>query len=242
MGVMSSRNITVKLPDSSALDRLLKFDFIYSEAVKFLVAKKENKERRDEGKIMPVATTVSTERGEMVKYYNALSLGLKADIDEIKNAYRKMARYYHPGVCNPSKREESTRMFVELHDAYRTLLDQNLENEETCSTERMSRGRLTRETWESQLFELGNLSRQQKEQKQETWGSRLRSQCKHENKVVDYLPIQNLPKMLDKTSSEISSPLICPRAIAASLKSIVQKSTVDMDKLLKMLVGAQSKF
>ncbi|KAK3012084.1 hypothetical protein RJ639_011977 [Escallonia herrerae] len=123
-----------------------------------------------------IATTVSTERGEMVKYYNALSLSLNADIDEIKKAYRKMARCYHPGVCSPSKREESTRKFVELHDAYRTLLDQNLENEEMCSRGRMSRGRLTRENWESQLFELGNLSRQHEEQ---TWGSRLSSQCKH---------------------------------------------------------------
>lgn len=40
----------------------------------------------------------------------------------------------------------------------------------------------------------------------------------------NYLPIQNFPNMLDRTSSEISSPLICPRAKAASLKSIVQKS------------------
>lgn len=39
-----------------------------------------------------------------------------------------------------------------------------------------------------------------------------------------YLPIQNLPNMLDNISSEISSPLICPSAKAASLRSIVQKS------------------
>lgn len=36
--------------------------------------------------------------------------------------------------------------------------------------------------------------------------------------------MQNLPKMFDKTSSEMSSPLICARAMAASLRSIVQKS------------------
>lgn len=41
---------------------------------------------------------------------------------------------------------------------------------------------------------------------------------------VSYLPIQNLLNTFDKTSSDISSPLICPRDNAASLKSIVQKS------------------
>lgn len=39
-----------------------------------------------------------------------------------------------------------------------------------------------------------------------------------------YLPIQNLAKMEDKTSSETSWPLIWARAKAASLSSIVQKS------------------
>lgn len=41
---------------------------------------------------------------------------------------------------------------------------------------------------------------------------------------VDHLPMQNLPNMFDNTSSDMFSPLISPRANAASLKSIVQKS------------------
>lgn len=47
---------------------------------------------------------------------------------------------------------------------------------------------------------------------------------KHIYGAFYYLPIQNLPNIFDKTSSDISSPLICPRDNAASLKSIVQKS------------------
>lgn len=41
---------------------------------------------------------------------------------------------------------------------------------------------------------------------------------------MNHLPIQNLLNMLDKTSSEMSTPLISPRASTASLRSIVQKS------------------
>ncbi|KAH8522609.1 hypothetical protein H0E87_003306 [Populus deltoides] len=34
-----------------------------------------------------------------------------------------MAQQYHPDVCTPSEREESTKRFVELQEAYETLSD-----------------------------------------------------------------------------------------------------------------------
>lgn len=79
-------------------------------------------------------------------------------------------------------------------------------------------------------------------------GSKFRSQLSSETMYENfwsYLPIQNLPKMLDNTSSDMSSPLICPRANAASLKSIVQKSrgissSIDVFSLTKASFARRS--
>ncbi|VAI31968.1 unnamed protein product [Triticum turgidum subsp. durum] len=43
--------------------------------------------------------------------------------EEVKRAYRRLALQYHPDVCPPSRRAESTELFVELQRAYETLSD-----------------------------------------------------------------------------------------------------------------------
>ncbi|WOL08681.1 hypothetical protein Cni_G17434 [Canna indica] len=59
---------------------------------------------------------------DKANYYKVLSLDSEtAGMEEIKKAYRSMALRYHPDVCPPSRREECTRMFVELQRAYETL-------------------------------------------------------------------------------------------------------------------------
>ncbi|KAG6652910.1 chaperone protein dnaJ 11, chloroplastic-like [Carya illinoinensis] len=63
-------------------------------------------------------------------FYEVLSLSPNnASINEIKKAYRSMALRYHPDVCPPPMKEESTRMFVKLNAAYRTLSDPVLRKE-----------------------------------------------------------------------------------------------------------------
>ncbi|RZC85141.1 hypothetical protein C5167_007755 [Papaver somniferum] len=56
--------------------------------------------------------------------YKVLSLSNEnvSGID-IKRAYRTMALQYHPDVCPPSRKDESSRVFVELHKAYKILSD-----------------------------------------------------------------------------------------------------------------------
>ncbi|KAL7199854.1 hypothetical protein ACSBR2_022042 [Camellia fascicularis] len=64
--------------------------------------------------------------GGLERAAKALVLSLSsnnAGIDEIKRAYRTMVLKYHPDVCHPSEKKESASMFVELHEAYKTLLD-----------------------------------------------------------------------------------------------------------------------
>ena len=53
-------------------------------------------------------------------YYGVMGVDRKASADEIKKAYRKLARKYHPDV---SKEVGSEEKFKELGEAYETLKD-----------------------------------------------------------------------------------------------------------------------
>ncbi|KAF5195899.1 Chaperone protein dnaj 20 protein [Thalictrum thalictroides] len=68
------------------------------------------------------ATTLEAQRVSSTNFYQLLSLeSEKVDFDEIKKAYRSMARQYHPDVVPLSRKEESTKKFVQLQQAYETL-------------------------------------------------------------------------------------------------------------------------
>ncbi|EOX92173.1 Chaperone protein dnaJ 20, putative [Theobroma cacao] len=54
--------------------------------------------------------------------YKVLSLDSQnVSLPEIKKAYRRLVLQYHPDVCSPSTKEESTKRFLELQMAYETL-------------------------------------------------------------------------------------------------------------------------
>lgn len=55
-------------------------------------------------------------------YYEVLGVSKNATDDELKKAYRKLAKQYHPDA-NPDKKEEAEKKFKEINEAYEVLSD-----------------------------------------------------------------------------------------------------------------------
>lgn len=94
-------------------------------------------------------------------FYRVLSLDSDAvGTEEIKKAYRSMALRLHPDVCSPSRKEECTRAFIQLRQAFETLSDPALRRKHDIELrgaggkDGRTRPGFSREVWEAQLCEL----------------------------------------------------------------------------------------
>lgn len=131
-----------------------------SNPIQFLPCR--NPLRQENTHIISCRATTS-HMGGKTNFYQLLSLrSEKASFEEIKKAYRNMALVYHPDVCPPSRREESTQMFLQLQKAYETLSDPILRRKHDREL-RLNGGEINddegrwefaRERWEGQLIGL----------------------------------------------------------------------------------------
>jgi DnaJ domain len=62
-------------------------------------------------------------RTSSLTFYELLGITTRDGLEEVKKAYKRMARKYHPDVSPPDCTEEHTRLFIEVQEAYETLSD-----------------------------------------------------------------------------------------------------------------------
>jgi curved DNA-binding protein len=56
-------------------------------------------------------------------YYETLGVAKTASADEIKSAFRKLARKYHPDVAKPKEKAAAEEKFKQINEAYEVLSD-----------------------------------------------------------------------------------------------------------------------
>ncbi|KAF2286747.1 hypothetical protein GH714_026753 [Hevea brasiliensis] len=56
-------------------------------------------------------------------FYDLLGIPKSGTLSEIKKAYKQLARKYHPDVSPPERKEEYTKKFIQVQEAYETLSD-----------------------------------------------------------------------------------------------------------------------
>lgn len=66
--------------------------------------------------------TVS-EAAAAMSFYEMLGIPETGSLLEIKQAYKQLARKYHPDVSPPGRAEEYTQHFIRVQEAYETLSD-----------------------------------------------------------------------------------------------------------------------
>ncbi|KAK4440500.1 Chaperone protein dnaJ 20, chloroplastic [Sesamum alatum] len=113
---------------------------------------------------------------------------------DLKKAYRKMARKYHPDVAPPDRVDEHTRRFIMVKEAYETLSDPQtraLYDSDLAGgsgfgfsatsapyryDKRMEERGEWRMRWQSQIDELKRRSMNPSRSGRMSWGARMRNQ------------------------------------------------------------------
>ncbi|KAI9084403.1 hypothetical protein K1719_033593 [Acacia pycnantha] len=58
-----------------------------------------------------------------LSFYELLGIPESGSLLDIKQAYKQLARKYHPDVSPPDRADEFTKIFILVHEAYETLSD-----------------------------------------------------------------------------------------------------------------------
>lgn len=130
---------------------------------------------------------------EQPTFYDLLGISSEGTFEDVRAAYRRMARKYHPDVSPPDAAAENTRRFIEVQEAYETLSDPS---RRATYDRALARGvcRLAfsasrrasslyedqeeksgwRRSWEDQIAELKKRSMGKDSEENLSWGARMR--------------------------------------------------------------------
>lgn len=133
------------------------------------------------------------EINESKSFYELLGIQETVSLFEIKQAYKQLARKYHPDVSPPGLVEEYTQRFIQVQEAYETLSDpmsrdmydkdmfkglhfafsarKRCQNDESMEDKGEWKNR-----WHSQLSELKRRNARKDSGNNMSWGARMRRQ------------------------------------------------------------------
>ncbi|KAJ9153986.1 hypothetical protein P3X46_027367 [Hevea brasiliensis] len=136
-----------------------------------------------------------------MSFYELLGIPESGTLIEIKQAYKKVARKYHPDVSPPDRVEEYTQRFIRVQEAYETLSDprrralydrdmarglhlafsarRRHQNDEELEV----RGEW-KNCWEAQLSELKRRSMNKDAEGNLSWAARMRRQRERSSQEI----------------------------------------------------------
>lgn len=136
-----------------------------------------------------------------MSFYELLGIPESGTSLDIKQAYKQLARKYHPDVSPPDRVEEYTQRFIQVQEAYETLSDprrralydrdmarglhlafsarRRYQNDEDLEVRGEWKNR-----WESQLSELKRRSMNKDAEGNMSWAARMRRQREGSSKEI----------------------------------------------------------
>ncbi|CAK7328414.1 unnamed protein product [Dovyalis caffra] len=137
---------------------------------------------------------LTSELGQM-SFYELLSIPESGKLPDIKQAYKQLARKYHPDVSPPGQVEEYTQRFIRVQEAYETLSDprsREIYDRDMArglhlafssrkryphqNDEEMEERTVWKNRWQSQLSELKRRSTNMDAGGSMSWAARMRRQ------------------------------------------------------------------
>ncbi|CAN4095897.1 unnamed protein product [Withania somnifera] len=130
---------------------------------------------------------------KITTFYDLLGIPETGSLLEIKQAYKQLARKYHPDASPPDRVEEYTRRFIRVQEAYETLSDPGTRaiydrdmakglhfafsaRRRSQNDESMEEKGEWKNRWRSQLSELKRRSMHKDSGNSMSWGARMRKQ------------------------------------------------------------------
>ncbi|GAA0143623.1 hypothetical protein Leryth_019110 [Lithospermum erythrorhizon] len=141
-----------------------------------------------------VSNEPTTLNHDSTSLYNLLGIPETGTLLEIKQAYKQLARKYHPDVSPPGQVEEYTQRFIRVQEAYETLSDPrrrelydmnmngglhlafSARKRYQSAEEQMEAKSEWKGRWQSQLSGLKSRSMYKDAGDNMSWGARMRRQ------------------------------------------------------------------